>query len=57
VVKIFFFVLLQIELLSTVHHKSLVSLVGYCLAREHLMLVYEYVSGGDLRNALNGNDL
>jgi len=44
----------EIELLSTVHHKSLVSLVGYCLAREHLMLVYEYVSGGDLRNTLNG---
>jgi serine/threonine protein kinase len=45
----------QIELLSMVHHKYLVSLVGYCLDRKHLMLVYEYVSGGDLRKRLHGN--
>ncbi|KAH9567025.1 hypothetical protein CY35_03G007900 [Sphagnum magellanicum] len=45
----------EIELLSMVHHKYLVSLVGYCLARKHLMLVYEYVSGGDLRKRLHGN--
>ncbi|KAH8943567.1 hypothetical protein BDL97_13G058800 [Sphagnum fallax] len=46
----------EIELLSVVHHKYVVSLVGYCLARKHLMLVYEYVSGGDLRSRLHGND-
>ncbi|CAK9189576.1 unnamed protein product [Sphagnum troendelagicum] len=45
----------EIELLSMVHHKYLVSLVGYCLARKHLMLVYEYVSGGDLRSKLHGD--
>ncbi|KAH8966224.1 hypothetical protein BDL97_03G013500 [Sphagnum fallax] len=43
----------EIELLSMVHHKYLVSLVGYCLDRKHLMLVYEYVSGGDLRKRLH----
>ncbi|CAM6028578.1 unnamed protein product [Sphagnum balticum] len=45
----------EIELLSMVHHKYLVSLVGYCLDRKHLMLVYEYVSGGDLRKRLHGD--
>ncbi|CAM6028576.1 unnamed protein product [Sphagnum balticum] len=44
-----------IELLSMVHHKYLVSLVGYCLDRKHLMLVYEYMSGGDLRRRLHGD--
>ncbi|KAH8966222.1 hypothetical protein BDL97_03G013500 [Sphagnum fallax] len=44
---------IAIELLSMVHHKYLVSLVGYCLDRKHLMLVYEYVSGGDLRKRLH----
>ncbi|KAH8966223.1 hypothetical protein BDL97_03G013500 [Sphagnum fallax] len=46
---------IAIELLSMVHHKYLVSLVGYCLDRKHLMLVYEYVSGGDLRKRLHGD--
>jgi serine/threonine protein kinase len=46
---------LQIELLSMVHHKYLVSLIGYCLAPNNYMLVYEYMSGGDLRNRLHGN--
>ncbi|CAM6021284.1 unnamed protein product [Sphagnum balticum] len=44
----------EIELLSVVHHKYVVSLVGYCLAQKNLMLVYEYVSGGDLRSRLHG---
>ncbi|KAH8931217.1 hypothetical protein BDL97_19G010000, partial [Sphagnum fallax] len=44
----------EIELLSVVHHKHVVSLVGYCLARKNLMLVYEYVSEGDLRSRLHG---
>ncbi|CAM6045680.1 unnamed protein product [Sphagnum compactum] len=44
----------EIELLSVVHHKYVVSLVGYCLARKRLMLVYEYVSGGDLQSRLHG---
>ncbi|CAM6054417.1 unnamed protein product, partial [Sphagnum tenellum] len=44
----------EIELLSMVHHKYLVSLIGYCLAPNNYMLVYEYMSGGDLRNRLHG---
>lgn len=46
----------EVELLTTVHHKYLVSLVGYCLARKHrYMLVYEHMGGGDLRRRLQGN--
>ena len=33
----------EIELLSRVHHKNLVSLVGFCLDQGEQMLVYEYV--------------
>ncbi|KAJ7519381.1 hypothetical protein O6H91_20G035900 [Diphasiastrum complanatum] len=44
----------EIELLSVVHHKNLVSLVGYCLAPKDQILVYEYMSGGDLRGRLQG---
>ncbi|CAK9258818.1 unnamed protein product [Sphagnum jensenii] len=46
----------EIELLSMVHHKYLVSLIGYCLAPNNYMLVYEYMSGGDLRNRLHGEN-
>eukprot|EP00246_Nothoceros_aenigmaticus_P017439 TRINITY_DN849_c0_g1_i1.p1 TRINITY_DN849_c0_g1~~TRINITY_DN849_c0_g1_i1.p1 ORF type:complete len:644 (-),score=101.46 TRINITY_DN849_c0_g1_i1:859-2790(-) len=45
----------EIELLSVVHHKYLVSLVGYCLAWKKQILVYEYVSGGDLQERLHGD--
>ncbi|KAK7412783.1 hypothetical protein VNO78_04404 [Psophocarpus tetragonolobus] len=44
----------EIELLSRVHHKNLVSLVGFCFEREEQMLVYEFVSNGTLKDALTG---
>jgi serine/threonine protein kinase len=44
----------QIELLSVVHHKYLVSLLGYRCTRKQQVLVYEYLSGGDLRQRLQG---
>ncbi|CAM0949543.1 unnamed protein product [Alopecurus aequalis] len=40
--------------LSRVHHKNLVSLIGYCKDKKHLALVYEYMNGGDLENRLRG---
>lgn len=45
----------QIKLLSVVHHQYLVSLVGYCVAWKTKILVYEYMSGGDIYNRLHGN--
>ena len=44
----------EVELLSRVHHKNLVSLVGFCLEHGEQMLVYEFVPNGDLRDTLSG---
>ena len=44
----------EIELLSRVHHKNLVSLVGFCFDQEEQMLVYEYVPNGTLKDTLSG---
>ncbi|XP_030496944.2 leucine-rich repeat receptor protein kinase HPCA1 isoform X1 [Cannabis sativa] len=44
----------EIELLSTVHHKNLVRLLGFCLAKDEHMLVYEYVPNGNLKDTLSG---
>ncbi|MCO5609754.1 hypothetical protein L7F22_063986 [Adiantum nelumboides] len=43
----------EIELLSRVHHKNLVCLVGFCF--EERMLVYEFVRNGTLHEALLGH--
>ncbi|XP_078148859.1 leucine-rich repeat receptor protein kinase HPCA1-like [Carex rostrata] len=44
----------EIELLSRVHHKNLVSLVGFCYEQGEQMLVYEYISKGTLRENILG---
>uniref|UniRef100_A0A1D1ZFZ8 non-specific serine/threonine protein kinase n=3 Tax=Anthurium amnicola TaxID=1678845 RepID=A0A1D1ZFZ8_9ARAE len=44
----------EIELLSRVHHKNLVSLVGFCFDKGEQMLVYEYVPNGTLNESLAG---
>ncbi|KAK7387637.1 hypothetical protein VNO78_22424 [Psophocarpus tetragonolobus] len=44
----------EIELLSRVHHKNLVSIVGFCFDQGEQMLVYEYVPNGTLKDALSG---
>ncbi|GLJ57875.1 hypothetical protein SUGI_1382850 [Cryptomeria japonica] len=44
----------EIDLLSRVHHKNLVSLLGYCNESRALMLVYEYMLGGSLKDHLYG---
>jgi serine/threonine protein kinase len=43
----------EIELLSRVHHRNLVILVGYCDDVGEQMLVYEFMSGGTLRDHLS----
>ncbi|PWA46796.1 leucine-rich repeat protein kinase family protein [Artemisia annua] len=45
--------LTEIELLSRLHHRNLVSLVGYCDEEQEQMLVYEFISRGTLRDWLN----
>lgn len=44
----------EIELLSRVHHKNLVSLIGFCYEQGEQMLIYEYVPNGTLRDSLSG---
>ncbi|KAJ3669118.1 hypothetical protein LUZ60_011068 [Juncus effusus] len=44
----------EIELLSRVHHKNLVTLIGFCYEQGEQMLVYEYISNGTLRENLVG---
>ncbi|GLJ13610.1 hypothetical protein SUGI_0216290 [Cryptomeria japonica] len=44
----------EIELLSRVHHKNLVGLVGFCFEGGEHMLVYEYMPNGSLRDNLSG---
>ncbi|CAD6272558.1 unnamed protein product [Miscanthus lutarioriparius] len=44
----------EIELLSRVHHKNLVGLVGFCFEKGEKMLVYEFIHNGTLSDALYG---
>lgn len=45
----------KIELLSWIHHKNVVALVGFCYEQGEQMLVYEYISNGTLKDNLTGN--
>ena len=49
------FLIFQAELLTRVHHKYLVSLLGFC--NESMALVYEFVPLGSLADRLSGNAL
>ncbi|XP_031103031.1 probable leucine-rich repeat receptor-like protein kinase At5g49770 isoform X1 [Ipomoea triloba] len=44
----------EIELLSRIHHKNVVNLVGFCYEQGEQMLVYEYIPNGTLRESLSG---
>ncbi|OWM66036.1 hypothetical protein CDL15_Pgr015462 [Punica granatum] len=44
----------EVEIISRVHHKHLVSLVGYCIAGSQRMLVYEFVPNNTLEFHLHG---
>ncbi|XP_041006791.1 proline-rich receptor-like protein kinase PERK1 [Juglans microcarpa x Juglans regia] len=44
----------EVEIISRVHHKHLVSLVGYCITGSKRLLVYEFVPNNTLEFHLHG---
>ncbi|XP_038718316.1 proline-rich receptor-like protein kinase PERK15 [Tripterygium wilfordii] len=46
----------EVEIISRIHHRHLVSLVGYCITGAHRMLVYEFVPNNTLEFHLHRKD-
>nr|POF02321.1 receptor-like protein kinase [Quercus suber] len=44
----------EAEILVRVHHRNLVSLIGYCDEGENKALIYEYMANGNLHQHLSG---
>ncbi|KAK2988963.1 hypothetical protein RJ640_000763 [Escallonia rubra] len=44
----------EIELLSRLQHRNIVSLIGYCINRGEMILVYEYMTNGNLGRYVHG---
>ncbi|KAF8080165.1 hypothetical protein N665_0970s0001 [Sinapis alba] len=43
----------EVEIISRVHHRHLVTLVGYCISEQHRLLVYDYVPNDTLHYHLH----
>jgi serine/threonine protein kinase len=44
----------EVEIISRVHHRHLVSLVGYCISEHQRLLIYEFVPNKTLEHHLHG---
>ncbi|XP_034696177.1 uncharacterized protein LOC117922232 isoform X2 [Vitis riparia] len=44
----------EAQLLTRIHHKNLVSLIGYCDEGSRMVLVYEHMAEGNLKEYLSG---
>ncbi|KAJ0844197.1 putative protein kinase RLK-Pelle-PERK-1 family [Helianthus annuus] len=47
----------EVEIISRIHHRYLVSLVGYCVSEHKRLLVYEYVPNNTLYHHLHVSEL
>ena len=45
---------LEIEIITTLHHKNIISLLGFCFEDNHLLLVYDFLCRGSLEENLHG---
>ncbi|KAG5381167.1 hypothetical protein IGI04_029009 [Brassica rapa subsp. trilocularis] len=45
----------EIEIIITLHHKNVISLIGFCFEDNKLLLVYNYLSRGSLEENLHGD--
>ena len=46
----------EIEIITALNHKNVISLLGYCFENSSLLLVYNYLSRGSLEENLHGKD-
>ncbi|GAQ85851.1 hypothetical protein KFL_002570190 [Klebsormidium nitens] len=46
----------EVEVISRVHHRHLVTLLGYCMKGEERLLVLEYMANGTLESNLHGKN-
>lgn len=44
----------EVEIITRVHHRHLVSLVGYCISEQQRLLIYEFVPNKTLEHHLHG---
>uniref|UniRef100_A0A0E0KEF0 Protein kinase domain-containing protein n=1 Tax=Oryza punctata TaxID=4537 RepID=A0A0E0KEF0_ORYPU len=46
----------EVSVHSQINHRSVTRLIGYCFEEDALMMVIEYISGGNLSDFLHNND-
>ncbi|XP_021734594.1 rust resistance kinase Lr10-like isoform X1 [Chenopodium quinoa] len=46
----------EIEIITTINYKNIITLVGFCFDEVNLILVYDFLSRGSLEENLHGNE-
>ncbi|MBA0601779.1 hypothetical protein Gorai_004947, partial [Gossypium raimondii] len=47
----------EVEIISRIHHRHLVSLVGYCISENQRLLIYDFVRNKTLEHHLHGKGM